>query len=96
MGNGRLTKCLDSHVHLGLGGVGDGVGAELDVGAGRRLTTAGQGGEAGMGRTYFFMIMYLRAFPRVWVSLRNSNEAAVGVEPGSWCHECEPTRSIPS
>jgi hypothetical protein len=37
--------------------------------------------------TYFLMMMYLRAFPRVWPSLRNSNEAAVGVEPGS-CSTC--------
>ena len=27
---------------------------------------------------------YLSAFPRVWPSFRNSNEAAVGVEPGSY------------
>lgn len=34
--------------------------------------------------TYFFMMMYLSAFPIVWPSSRNSNEAAVSVEPGSW------------
>ena len=34
-------------------------------------------------KTHFFMMMYLREFPRVWLSLRNSKEAAVGVEPGS-------------
>lgn len=33
--------------------------------------------------THFFMMMYLRALPRVWPSSRNSKEAAVGVEPGS-------------
>lgn len=30
------------------------------------------------------MMMYLRALPRVWPSSRNSKEAAVGVEPGSY------------
>lgn len=33
--------------------------------------------------TYFFMMMYRKALPRVWFSSRNSNEAAVAVEPGS-------------
>jgi len=31
----------------------------------------------------FFMMMNLKAFPRVWPSSRNSKEAAVNVEPGS-------------
>lgn len=30
------------------------------------------------------MMMYLSALPRVWPSSRNSKEAAVGVEPGSY------------
>ena len=30
------------------------------------------------------MIMYLRAFPRVWSSASNSNDAAVSLAPGSY------------
>jgi len=33
---------------------------------------------------YFFMIMYRNAFPRVWSSLSNANEAAVSELPGSY------------
>lgn len=36
-----------------------------------------------MNATYFFMMMYRKALPRVWFSSRNSKEAAVAVEPGS-------------
>ena len=34
--------------------------------------------------THFFMIMYLRALPRVWSSDSNSKDAAVSVAPGSY------------
>ena len=34
--------------------------------------------------THFFMMMYRSAFPRVWPSSANSNDAAVAVDPGSW------------
>ena len=39
-----------------------------------------------MGRkeSYFFMIMYLKEFPRVWSSASNSNDAAVSLAPGSY------------
>ena len=33
---------------------------------------------------HFFIITYRRAFPNVWSSFSNSNDAAVSVEPGSW------------
>lgn len=33
--------------------------------------------------THFFMMMYLRALPKVCPSSRNSKEAAVGVDPGN-------------
>lgn len=33
---------------------------------------------------YFFMIMYLRAFPNVWSSASNSKDAAVSFAPGSY------------
>ena len=59
----------------------NGICTEFDVGAGYGQKTGETVG--GRGKTHFFMMMYLRAFPRVWLSLRNSKEAAVGVEPGS-------------
>jgi len=36
-----------------------------------------------VARAYFFMIRYLRAFPRVWSSFSKANDAAVSVDPGS-------------
>ena len=35
-------------------------------------------------KSYFFMIMYRNAFPRVWSSASNSNDAAVSLAPGSY------------
>lgn len=32
---------------------------------------------------YFFMIIHRKAFPSVWSSFSNANDAAVSVEPGS-------------
>ena len=42
-----------------------------------------------MGRKefYFFMIMYLKEFPRVWSSASNSNDAAVSLAPGSYVED---------
>ena len=34
--------------------------------------------------SYFFMIIYRRAFPKVWSSPSNSKDAAVSLDPGSW------------
>lgn len=78
-----LTVCLYSDVHLVLGGMGNGVGAELDVRAGvHRLARAPH--IRVQGPTNFFMTIHLRAFPRVCPSSVNSNEAAESVEPGSY------------
>ena len=93
------TIGLDSDIHLGLRGVRDGVGAELDIGTIRNVNDGS--GERGLvmrevpatayicqNGTHFFIMTYLRALPRVWPSLRNSKDAAVGVEPGS-CLLCQ-------
>lgn len=34
--------------------------------------------------THFFIMIYRNAFPKVWSSFKNSNEAAVSEDPGSW------------
>lgn len=38
----------------------------------------------GAGQTHFFMMIYRKAFPNVWSSFLNSNDAAVSEAPGSW------------
>ena len=34
--------------------------------------------------SYFFIIIYLNALPKVWSSASNSNDAAVSLAPGSY------------
>lgn len=58
----ELTVCLDSDVHLGLRGVRDGVCAKLNIGA---VSISLDYNLDIWVMAYFFMTMYLRAFPRV-------------------------------
>lgn len=81
-----LTKGLNSNVHLGLRRMGNGISAELDIGAEKGVRTKNRLLVSRIHSTHFFMMIYLRALPRVWPSFKNSNEAAVGVEPGSCVH----------
>ena len=84
-----LTVSLDSQMHLGLCRVWNCVAAKLNYRTGDKVlvstTTRLIRAQICYGRlTYFFMITCRRAFPRVWSSFRNSKEAAVSVEPGSY------------
>lgn len=65
--------------------MGNGIGAELYIGAERSVSdgVVVALNRAGSEMSYFFMMMNLNAFPSVWPSSMNSNEAAVSVEPGS-------------
>jgi hypothetical protein len=42
-----------------------------------------------LSRSYFFIITYLRAFPNVWSSPSNWNEAAVSNAPGNYRSSAE-------
>lgn len=37
-----------------------------------------------VGNTHFFIMIYRKAFPKVWSSFKNSNEAAFSEDPGSY------------
>lgn len=94
----KLAIGLYSDVHLRLGRVRNGVGTELHVGT-RWTALALCLGEVPEAQqrpsrriTHFFMMMYLSALPRVCPSSRNSNDAAVSVEPGS----CKAMLSTPA
>jgi hypothetical protein len=66
----------------------DGVCAELNVWAFREIyISLCYGKDGGNLETNFFIMTYLKALPRVWPSLMNSNEAAVSVEPGSYTNK---------
>lgn len=58
----ELTVCLDSDVHLGLRGVRDRVCAKLNIGA---VNISPDYNLDMWAMAYFFMTIYLRAFPRV-------------------------------
>jgi len=74
---------LDSDIHLGFGWVRDSISAKLNFRTEKTVVSTDIH-KCGNGcQTHFFIMTYLRAFPKVWPSSRNSNEAAVSVDPGS-------------
>lgn len=88
-----LTVGLNSEVHFTLRGVGDSVAAEFDLGAAVgvsvRLSVFSPSDyldvcvSRNTGKTYFFIMAYLKELPNVWPSPSNWNDAAVSVAPGS-------------
>lgn len=77
------TVGLNAHIHFSLGRVRNSVGAELHIGTTGRVRICGPRSICDDFHTHFFMIIYLKALPKVCPSSRNSKEAAVGVDPGS-------------
>lgn len=77
-----LTIRLNPQIHLRFRRVWNRVAAELDFGTGSQSAVRRKF-EGAMSNAHFFVIMYRSAFPKVWSSWSNWNEAAVSLAPGS-------------
>ena len=77
-----LTISLYPYIHERLRRVRYRIPTELHIRAVHQSVSTSQSFMS-KGITYFFMIMYLRAFPNVWSSPSIWNDAALSVAPGS-------------
>jgi hypothetical protein len=89
------TICLNPYIHFRFRWVGDRVTTEFNI---RTMNNSNQFlSSSGMWRllnrwlfseiwpsTHFFIMIYRKAFPRVWSSFKNSKDAAVSEDPGNW------------